>query len=1045
MSSTNVMNRGGNYKRKDMKIADKFKAACPPHRVKDLEPLVKTLKGDEDKIRATIEEWWDEPEKVEPEWEDVNKKGSKKNSTSSNIAGNTSSRSHGNTSSYNRGPSGRGSSGGYARSGGGGRGFSRDRGVSGGRGDRRFRESSNIDKGKYGGRPSNNERPPVGEVYSTTAAGSSNRTKSAWSGESKLTDKQQPQPDTSLTTPQNNTAFTAATEGSKFKPPVSDVGGTEIMPQHQPPVVVSSRPATGNVWATKGSAHLIEAEKPKPPVQLVHMPRQQHQPISAPQNGKKEPSPLPPVEKTPQQLQEDLDELKLLSSPVNPAGPGAISPDTTDAETGAGGTGGHNLVSAITPPSHSLGEELETMLSANGNAVSGSTNAWKSLESDVGLSSPHSPASHLAAASVAIAPPSAPDVTQPQQSIPTLDIGLAEPEESAVVPANEVDREVNVTSVPFTTEETQTIEPAVSSVAEQPNSDQPKPASPTAAATLPAGILNMGKWDVPEADDAGLDFGFGSFGHESDQPDAAKDEEEIPQPQTTEPTISSLQQPSSQHQTEQIAQLNPPTSALPVHAAPETLPPASTVNVSASPARPPPGLSISGMPPMPANAVLVHELENKLDLKEPPAQTKTEDVIATNNVPVSSVSQPPTSSNIPTSSLSTDKATSANPADLPQQQPQAASNYPEPTANPVLPGMSQYTAVYGMGMYNYNPSSLGNFVGVHTPAGPVLATGGVTGVLPQQQKVSQNNASQQQQQQQQQQLQQQQQQTSSQSNLPSQHHQQHQGAGLYGAPSTSVNVGVSSNEANSGASSSEASNSATAGLPPGIAHGAIPYNPALYHGQQYYQMAGQPHGGVGYGYGYGAQYGGAVQGGFGYQQVMGQNSAYGQPYDDAQQLHSTQGSHHSSNSYQKSGHGGTGGYRGSRSHHSSHHTSHGNAHQYQNQYTPQQAYAQPYMAYSVDHLRGAGYGPNMDPYSMQQGSAYQSNTHTSGGGYSSQEDADQLQQLHKGGGKPRQQSTQQQNYGLQGSVSESSNANANNAAAGGWTNPRWVATNWQGS
>lgn len=549
----------------------------------------------------------------------------------------------------------------------------------------------------------------------------------------------------------------------------------------------------------------------------------------------------------------------------------------------------------------------------------------------------------------------------------------------------------------------------------------------------------MGKWDVPEADDAGLDFGFGSFGHESDQPEAT-DEEEIPQPQI-ETTISSLQQPSSQHQPEQMTQQ------------PESLPSASTVNMSVSPARPPPGLSITGMPPMPANAILVHELENKLDFKEPSSQTKKveiEDVIPTSVVSVpSTVSQPPTSSNIPTSSLSSDKTTSVNPVDLSQQQPHLVSNYPEAATNPVLPGMSQYTAVYGMGMYNYNPSSLGNFVGVHNPNGPVLAAGGVAGVLPQQQKVSQNTTSQQQHQQHQQQHQQQQ--TSAQPNLPSQHHQQHQGVGLYGAPSASVNVGVATNEATSGASSSDASNSATGGLPPGIAHGAIPYNPALYHGQQqYYQMAGQPHGGVGYGYGYGAQYGGAVQGGFGYQQVMGQNSAYGQPYDDTQQLHSTQGSHHSSNSYQKSGHGGSGGYRGSRSHHGSHHTNHGNAHQYQNQYNPQQAYAaaQPYMAYSVDHFsqqRGTGYGPSIDPYSMQQGSAYQSNAHTSAGGYSSQEDADQLQQLHKGG-KPRQQTTQQQSYGLQGSVSESSNANANNAGGGGWTNPRWVAANnWQGN
>merc|ERR1712125_146181 len=99
----------------------------------------------------------------------------------------------------------------------------------------------------------------------------------------------------------------------------------------------------------------------------------------------------------------------------------------------------------------------------------------------------------------------------------------------------------------------------------------------------------MGKWDVPETADAGLDFGFGSFGHDSDQPEAINDGEEISQHQTAEPTISSLQQPSSQHQTEQITQLNPPSSALSVHAPSETLPSASAVNVSASPARPPPG------------------------------------------------------------------------------------------------------------------------------------------------------------------------------------------------------------------------------------------------------------------------------------------------------------------------------------------------------------------------------------------------------------------------------------------------------------------------
>ena len=90
--------------------------------------------------------------------------------------------------------------------------------------------------------------------------------------------------------------------------------------------------------------------------------------------------------------------------------------------------------------------------------------------------------------------------------------------------------------MPFATEENLT-KPG-SSVSEQP-SDQPK-SSPTASSYLPAGILNMGEWEIPEA--AGLYFGFGSYGHENEQPEATKNEEEISKPQTTEPTLGSMQQ-----------------------------------------------------------------------------------------------------------------------------------------------------------------------------------------------------------------------------------------------------------------------------------------------------------------------------------------------------------------------------------------------------------------------------------------------------------------------------------------------------------------------
>eukprot|EP00957_Ditylum_brightwellii_P112950 8613052-Ditylum_brightwellii.AAC.1 len=100
-----------------------FKNACPPHKIKDLDALVKQHKGDEEKITATISEWWEEPQTVEPEWEDVNKKGKK--------AAHGSQRNGG--GSFKGGSGGGGGRSGSYRSGGGGRGFY-GRGMGGGRG-----------------------------------------------------------------------------------------------------------------------------------------------------------------------------------------------------------------------------------------------------------------------------------------------------------------------------------------------------------------------------------------------------------------------------------------------------------------------------------------------------------------------------------------------------------------------------------------------------------------------------------------------------------------------------------------------------------------------------------------------------------------------------------------------------------------------------------------------------------------------------------------------------------------------------------------------
>jgi hypothetical protein len=469
-------------------------------------------------------------------------------------------------------------------------------------------------------------------------------------------------------------------------------------------------------------------------------------------------------------------------------------------------------------------------------------------------------------------------------------------------------------------------------------------------------VLNMGHWETGDADDAqNLDFGFGSFGADHDAMD--------------------VKSPAASKE-------------------------ASEAAAALSPARPPPGLSLGGMPPMPESAVMVHELENKMENA------------GLNPTPMD---QPePVKQMIPT---------------------QPTGQNPGAAYAPVLPaGITQQNYnQYGMaGMYNYTAAAAGNaFVGMHAPAGPVLAGG----VVPQQQGKPQVGHPQQSV-------------TGHNPNAPQNVPQQ----GLYGsqpppAPSSGNALGLESVAA-------ESSTAPTAGgIPPGMP-GTIPYaNPALHYGQQHYYM-GQPQGGIGYNYGYG-QFGGVAQGGFGYQQVMGQNQGYGAPHYD-EQAH--QGNAHppgGSGGYQKNSGGG---YRGRNNHHNNNH--------YQNQYNPQQhgGYGgQPYgMGYHGDQFnqRGGYPGGMGDPYGMQQGSGnYQSGggSHSAGG---FQEDDHQkgkkggrgngshnssLQQFQQQG-PPHQQLGGQQPFGAQGQGSETT---PSTGAGGGWSNQAggWSgsAPSWQGS
>lgn len=770
--------------------------------MKDLDALVKFLKGKEAEINAKLQEWWNddlEPPVVEEEWEDVHKKSTKKKQQQQQQQQQMQQRES--SSRGGRGGGGRGGRG-YR---GGGRGAGSERRS---RGDRRRSSPPQTRKSpqRQEEQPKTTEaRNDAHDVPSPVA--NAPAPKGAWSHRGAAPETVQPSPAKPPVKPDMS------------EPTPVDVG--VVAPQDPTPsgrMNGAPAPATpsksgGNVWATKGSAHLIQKEKPKPP---------------------------PP--------------------PPSPAQPIRLQP-------------------APAPPKSPLKPSLEPKEIA---PAAGSS----ALES--GLPSTLSGGSWNASSAPSL------DMTQSASSVAEAALG---PMASEVAP-----------------------------VPEPPGS----PAKPPPAAPAPANVLNMGQWEAGEGDDSqNLDFGFGSFGPETD---------------------AVAEEPASQA---------PP------------MPSQDANTATVSPARPPPGLSIGGggMPPMPANAVLVHELEGKLEsttLGKPEEQAGAPKPMASSDLPA-----PP-------------------PPPPPAGQPAASSTPSAP------PGVSQnYNAAYGgMGMYSYNNAqgAASGFMGQTPPApglgGPPQQKPGISGPPAPQQHAPQ---------------------------------QQPPPAGLYGSAAPPAGTPADSTTA---PSSTETS---TTGIPPGIPN-AMPYaNPALFYGQQPYQM-GQPHGGVaGYGYGYGAQFGGAA--GFYGQQVMGQSGGYPSAYDD-QPPQGRGGDHYQSK--------GNSRYRGS------------GASQYQNQFNPQQhggyGYGgQPMGGYNVDHFNqargGYGHGPPSDAHGygmpQQQGG---SNYEGKKGG--------RFQQGHQqlgGGGDQHGQSqnapflgggadTSSNNQGGWSSNNNSTNGN-NNQGGGGWGQP----------
>ena len=675
--------------------------------------------------------------------------------------------------------------------------------------------------------------------------------------------------------------------------PIAPPTTTAVQPPVPKPV---SRPApAGNVWATKGSAHLIRAEQPKPPAAIAPAPVKR----SAP------PAPAPPPMAAP-----------LLHVP----------PETEpDLEPEA--------VEDVLPPSSSTQVPQQAPVEQEESASSG-----QKLEG-----------------SVWGAAPAASTQTGNEDVVPTDAAVPPSPMHTQPIGAPVVESQATASAPPQS---------------QAPTSVEPKP-QPRAP---PPSVLNMGHWET-DGDDKNIDFGFGTFGVDAE--------------------AASMDATTASSSTNNVSQTAPKETPAP--------PPATAT--APSPARPPPGLSIGGgMRPIPADAVLVHELENKLEEASLNAAQQAVSEQAPGALPTQpSQSVAPPEGNDPVSSTNSEPS-------APTQQP----TYPQPAGT---------SGTGSMGMYNYAGAPAGTgaaFIG-GMPSAPALGT-----PLPPKPPMGVPLA-------------------------PTQPQQpQHQS--LYGAaPTTQQQQPTSSGSAPSNTNAPNSSNNSaptpTPGLPPGMP--GMPYSPALFYGQQPHM--GQYQGQIGYNYGYGAQFGGAVQGGFGYPPSMGHSGGYGAgPHYDDQG-----GSHQGSSGYQKN----SGGYRGRGNHHN-------NANQYQNQYNPQQhagAYGgQPYgaMGYHGDFSRG-GYGQPggmQDHYIPQQ----QQQQAPQIGGFPG--DADQYNKGKKGGPRGGYQQFQpgppphlnQQPFGLQGTqaggnTSDSnthsgpnSTAGATGTSTGGWPNQTSGGSGWGG-
>lgn len=858
-------NYRGGPKRNDGKIAEKFRDACPPHKVKDLDSLVKQCKGNEKQIEEKIQQWWEEPAIEEPQWEAVaknNKKAPEKSSSRGGGRGGDRGASRANDRGDNSGRTERRGDRSYGSGGRDGprrdsRGGGRASGRYGDRDKNRDRQKSTpAPAGKKSAAPKKKESgvptPVTNAPIPKGAWGTGGQSFAAAAASSSTPAASEPQATPAMPEPENSTPVVEQQPKEEAAPVDIGVPAVNIIATEDPtPSGMPAAPpvASGNVWGSKGGAHLIQAVKQPTPAQI---------PLA------------PEVDVEPEPV-EQAEEPVVVEEPEP-----AMVEQTLVKESSFG-----------------LDNVLPSVNGANINA-----SGWEPiLDSN--------------------------DSTSQQQQ--------------------------------------QQLEPSpVGAISAAPSMPEPEPISlpkPTAAEPIapsapvgmkPNNVLNMGRWETGDGDDD-LDFGFGSFGAPENDTEATT---------ATASSTSASQTPSA--------------SAAP----------------GASPARPPPGLS---MPPMPTNAMLVHELEGKLD------NTTLGTKVETNNTTATAQSS----------------------------QPQL------PTVNGLgnPPGMSQYNGMGGMFPSAGVPNALGSMPTTQFPLTD-------TSTNNQQQSNAQQNDSR----------------SGLPSQLNQQGTTQPQQSAYAMQPTA---AGVQSNTAgapgttsapNGGVNVGAPGSGNAPGMPPSMQQQQQQYpNPAYMYAQpnQFNQMGHPAYGMQAAAYGYGQQFapqGGHQFGGYNQPGLMGQGGGgYGAPshYDD--QRGGPRGGNNNNNMRDSGGYnkGGGRGYRGNRNNH--HQNNHGSGYGNNNNNNYGQSNPNVGGGYGASPYGNMGYGghqggygnPNagpsgMDHYGMQQQQQQGGHGEKSGGNQPFQ----QQSHLH------------QQPLGLQGASTETGTAGGA-SSGGGW--PGQSRQNWGGN